>query len=59
MRDYLKPLTGYAASFMLFTLVQIINRIHNAIDPPPLFGLVAFHMVCLSAYGKLLHSDIY
>ena len=53
MRDYLKPLTGYVASFVFLHFVLLINRIQNAVSPPPALGLVAFHMVCLCAYGKL------
>ncbi|XP_067944205.1 cyclic AMP receptor 3-like [Watersipora subatra] len=53
--EYLKPLVGYAISFLCINLIMFINRVQNAIAPP-IYGFLCFHVFLVCCYGLVLST---
>ena len=51
-KKYLKPLTYYAAAFVVLHFFQFINRVQNTINEIPVYGLMVAHVVSQFGYGE-------
>ena len=51
-KTYLKPLTYYAAAFVVLHFFQFINRVQNTINEIPVYGLMVAHVISMFGYGE-------